>query len=36
MQMHKLPVDNFIVFYIVDNEGHIVTIIRIFYGGRDI
>lgn len=35
MGMHKLPVDNFIVFYTVDSESMTVTIIRIVYGGRD-
>ena len=33
---HKLPVNNYVVFYIVDKEKHIVTIVRIFYGGMDI
>lgn len=36
IEMHKLPIDNFIVFYIVSNEKHLVTIVRILYGGRDI
>lgn len=35
MQMHKLPVDNFIVYYIVDSEIFTVTVIRIVYAGRD-
>ena len=33
---HKLPVNNYVVFYIVDKEKHIVTIVRIFYGCMDI
>ena len=31
-----MPVDNFIVFYITDNDKAIVTVIRVMYGGRDI
>lgn len=36
MGMHKIPVDNFVVFYTVDDSRAIVTIIRIVYSGRDI
>ena len=36
MGMHKLPVDNFVVFYMVDGDSMTVTVIRIVYGGRDI
>ena len=36
MGMHKLPVDNFVVFYMVDSDAMTVAIIRIVYGGRDI
>jgi toxin ParE1/3/4 len=36
MQMHKLPVDNYIVFYLVDSNLYTVTIIRIVYGKQDI
>ncbi len=36
MGMHKVPVDNFVVFYTVDSSTLTVTIIRIVYGGRDI
>ena len=36
IEMHKLPIDNFIVFYIVSNEKHLVTIVIILYGGSDI
>ena len=36
MKMHKIPVDIFIVFYIVDMNSMTVTVIRIVYGGRDI
>lgn len=36
MKMHQLPVDNFIVYYLADDEEMAVTIVRVFYGGRDI
>ena len=36
MEMHRVTVDNFTVYYLVNNEEHIVSIIRIFYNGRDI
>ena len=36
IKTHQLPVDNFIVYYIVDYEKRIVTVVRIFYGGCDI
>lgn len=36
MGMHKVPVDNFVIFYTIDDERRTVTVIRIFYGGRDI
>lgn len=36
MGMRKFPVNNYVVYYNVNHDGHIVTIIRIFYGGRDI
>ena len=31
-----MPVDNYLVFYIVDNKNRIVTVIRIMYGKRNI
>ncbi len=34
--MHKVSVDNFLVFYTVDTDNTTVTIIRIVYAGRDI
>lgn len=34
--LRKLPVDNFIVFYIATTEDGIVTVIRVMYGGRNI
>ena len=33
MRMHKVPVDNFVIYYTVDNDSRTVTVIRIFYGG---
>ena len=36
MGMHQLPVDNYIVYYLVDDEAGIVTVVRVFYGGCDI
>lgn len=36
MGMHKLPVDNYVVFYFVDDNALTVDISRIFYGGRNI
>lgn len=36
MHMHKVSVDNYIVFYTVSQTDLIVTVIRIFYGGRNI
>lgn len=36
MNMHKVPVDNYLVFYTVDNSNLKVTIIPIVYSGRDI
>ena len=35
MGMHKVPVDNFVVYYTVNDDSRTVTVIRIFYGGRD-
>lgn len=36
MKMHKLPVDNFIVYYTVNSDIFTVIIIRIVYDGMDI
>ena len=36
MGMHQLSVDNFIVYYLVDNEEMAVIVVRVFYDGRDI
>ena len=36
MGMRKLPVKNYVGFYLVDNDSSEVNAARIFYGGRDI
>ena len=36
MGMHKVPIDNFVIFYTVNADARKVFIIRIVYGGRDI
>ena len=36
MGVHKVPVDNYYVFYRVDEDRVTVTVLRIFYAGRDI
>lgn len=35
-ELHQMPVDNYIVFYIPKNENKTVTIIRVLYERRDI
>ena len=34
--MHKLVVNNYIIFYMTENETSMVYIARIAYSGRDI
>ncbi len=34
--MRQLPVGNFVIYYLIDNEACKVIVVRIFYGGRDI
>ena len=36
MGMRKLPVNNYVIFYTIDEENSSVDIIRLFYGGRNI
>lgn len=36
MGTHRALVDNFVIFYIVDDAELLVTVIRIVYGGRDL
>lgn len=34
--LHIVPVDNYCVLYIVDNNDRTVFVMRVMYGGRDI
>lgn len=34
--MRFVPVDNFIVYYIPDDEKGVVTVLRVMYSGRNI
>lgn len=34
--LRKMPVDNYLVFYIPDNETRTVDVIRVMYGGMDV
>lgn len=34
--MRVMPVDNYLVFYIPNDESQIVTVIRVMYAGRDV
>ena len=34
--MRQVAVDNYVAYYLVDNDIRTVTVVRIFYGGRDI
>lgn len=36
MGMRKVPIDNFIVFYTIDDKESAINIIRIVYSGQDI
>lgn len=36
MKIYKVPVDNYMVFYRIDDELTTVSIVRIFYSGRNI
>jgi len=36
MGMQKVPVNHYLVFYLVENAEATVTVVRIFYGGRNI
>ncbi len=36
MGMYRVLVDNYVVFYTINNDALTVTIIRIVYGGRDL
>ena len=34
--LRVMPVDNYLVFYILDKDAGIVTVIRVMYAGRDV
>ena len=36
MGMYKVPVDNFVIYYTMHDDSRTVTVIRIFYGRRDV
>ena len=36
MKMPRLPIDNYVVFYLVDEQAMAVKIVRIVYGGRNL
>lgn len=36
MKIHQLPIDNYIIFYLIDDEKMLIKVIRIMYAGRDI
>lgn len=36
MGMKYVPVDNYVVYYLVNDDSRLVTIVRIFYGGRNV
>ncbi len=33
--LRVMPVDNYLVFYAVDNESNIVNVVRVLYSARD-
>lgn len=33
--LRVVPIDNFVVFYLLDNERSVVSVVRVMYGGRD-
>ena len=36
MKMHKMPIDNYVVYYTINTDTFVVTIIRIFYASQDV
>lgn len=36
MGVHKMPVEHYVIYYCTDIGQRAVTILRIFYGGRDV
>lgn len=36
MEMRQLVIDNFIAYYLINDKQAMVTVVRIFYGGRNV
>ena len=36
MGIHQMPVNNYVVFYLINEQSYCVMISRIYYGGRNI
>lgn len=36
MGMHRFTVENFLLFYLIDQSTRTVTLVRMVYGGRDL
>ncbi len=36
MGVRKMPVDRYVVYYMVDRAASLVSVVRVFYGGRDV
>lgn len=36
MNVRKLPIDNFVAYYTLDEAAQEVTILRVFYGGQNV
>ncbi len=36
MGLRRVPVDNYVIVYRVDDDTKMVTVVRIFFGGQDI
>ena len=36
MGMHRFTVENFLLFYLIDQSTRTVTLVRIVYGGRNL
>lgn len=34
--LRVIPVDNYLIFYILDKEAGIASVIRVMYGGRNV
>lgn len=36
MDMHQFPIDNYVVYFLIDEENKTVTIARVFYSSQDV